>query len=240
MTVLLFFLLAAGISVSAAAPAETLPDWFIPLREAAYEHQLTADEILPLYRQVYGTARESLSGAPMYVMLSRTEYMMGRAFQFEERNREAAVHFEAGMDFAQRALDIQASSEGWQMLGENLSQLIAVRASNTFAMANGLRVGRYAQNALDLNSRNAAAQIMIAARWVYAPAPFNNLRRGLEMMKAIPYNSDMEKDDMFNVYVAIGFAYLQQRRPALARPWLLKALEVYPTNRFARILLDRT
>ena len=109
-----------------------------------------------------------------------------------------------------------------------------------FAMANGLDVERFARNALNLDPRNAAAQIMIAARWIYAPAPFNNFRRGIDMMSVIPQQSNMDKDDRFNVYVAIGYAHIQQRKLNDARIWLERALEVYPTNRFARNLLNQT
>ena len=218
---------------------DTLPDWFIPLREAVYEQNMTADEILPLYRSTVAMNNASLAGADLFVMLSRCEYMMGRVYSFEERNNEAAARFDQGMAYAERALEIRPSSEAWQMLAENLSQGIAVRSA-TYAMANGLRVERYSRNALSLNSRNAAAQYMIASRWVYAPSPLNNLRRGIEMMTAILTESDMEKDDLFNVYSAIGYAHIQQRRFADARSWLLRALEIYPTNKFVQSLLART
>ena len=81
---------------------------------------------------------------------------------------------------------------------------------------------------------------MIAARWVYAPSPFNNYRKGIEMMSAIPSESNMEKDDMFNVYSAIGYAYVQQKKYAQAKPWLLKSLEIYPTNKYVQTLLAKS
>ena len=234
----LVILLAAPVFASPVF-TDTLPEWFIPLREAVYEQNLNAEEIRPLYRSTVSRANDSLSGADLYIMLSRCEYMMGRAYQYEERNNEAAARYDEGMANAERALEIRSSSEAWQMLAENLSQSIAVR-SRAYAMANGLRVERYSGNALDLNGRNAAAQYMIAARWVFAPSPLNNLRRGIEMMTAILTDADMQKDDLFNVYSAIGYAHIQQRRFTEARPWLLKALEIYPTNKYVQSLLTRT
>jgi len=106
-------------------------------------------------------------------------------------------------------------------------------------LANGLSVEKYAKNALTFNSRNAAAQYIIAARWVYAPSPFNNFNRGIEMMKAIITNGDMEKDDRFNVFVSIGYTYVQQKKYADARQWLQRALNVYPSNKFAAELLEK-
>jgi tetratricopeptide (TPR) repeat protein len=106
-------------------------------------------------------------------------------------------------------------------------------------MANGLNVEKYAKNALALNSRNAAAQYIAAARWVFAPAPLHNHKKGIQMMEAILTESDPEKDDYFNVYSAIAYAHIQQKKYAEARPWLVKSLEIYPTNKFAAELLEK-
>jgi tetratricopeptide (TPR) repeat protein len=217
---------------------ESLPDWFVPLREAVYEQRLKADEIAPLFQETKNTAQARFSGAALYIMLSRCEYMMGRSLQYEERKEEAAARFAEGMSWAEKALETGESDAAWQMLAENLSQSCAVRPAS-YAMANGLKVEKYAKNALALNSRNAAAQYMIAARWVFAPAPFHNYRRGIEMMTAVLTEGDMEKDDLFNVYAAIGYAYIQQKKYDEARPWLLKSLEVYPGNKYAQSLLQK-
>jgi tetratricopeptide (TPR) repeat protein len=231
--------LALAMVLSAAGlRGESLPDWFTPLREAVYEQRLKADEITPLWDEAKDKARSGLSGTALYLMLSRCEYMMGRAYQYEERKQEAAARYAEGMNWAEKALEAGASDTAWQMLAENLSQSCAVRPAS-YAMANGLKVEKYAKNALALNGRNAAAQHMIAARWVFAPAPFHNYRRGIEMMNAILTEGDMEKDDRFNVYLAIGYAYTQQKKYDQARPWLLQSLEVYPSNRFARDLLQQ-
>ena len=140
---------------------DTLPDWFIPLREAVYEQILSADEIWPLYQSTAAAANASLSGEDLYVMLSRCEYMMGRAYQYEERDDEAAARFDQGMAYAEMALEIGPFGEAWQMLAENISYSCMVR-SWAYVMANGLKVERYSKKALALNSRNAAAQYMIA------------------------------------------------------------------------------
>ena len=220
------------------AYGDSVPDWFIPLRDAIYEQRLSANEIVPLYRSVSDTARRSLSGSAQYVMLSRCEYMMGRAYQYEERKDEAASRYSDGISWAEKALQERASAEAYQMLAENISQSCAVR-SVSYAMANGLKVERYSKNALDIDRRNGAARIMIAARWVYAPSPFHNYNRGIEMMKVIPDECNMDRDDLFNVYIAIGYAYMQQRNNPQARIWISRSLEVYATNKYAQSLLAR-
>ena len=213
------------------------PAWFIPLREAIYEQNLKAAEIVPLYNTVKAQTEKSLSGAARFIALSRCEYMMGRAYNYEEKKELAAQHFEAGMNWAEKALEHGENDEAWQMLAENLSQYCTVRPPS-YAMAHGLKVEKYSKNALAINKRNAAAQYMIAARWVYAPPPFHNFKKGIEMMEAIPVEADMQKDDKFNVYMSIGYAYIQQKKHAEARPWLQKSLEVYPTNKYIKKLLS--
>ena len=232
-----FLLLFIAVFLPTSLRAESLPEWLIPLREAVYEQQLNSDEIEPLYLAVKTTAAIHLSGAALDLALSRCEYLMGRVLQFENRFDEAADCYAEGIRLAEKALETAPSAEAWVLMAENLSQSCVVR-STAFVMANGLNVEKYAKNALTYNSRNAAAQHIIAARWVYAPAPLNNFRRGIEMMEAIITGGDMEKDDRFNVCIAIGYAYVQQRRYADARPWITKALEIYPTNKFAAELLN--
>ena len=235
MRTLPLFLLLVTVNIYSLEP----PDWFIPLREAIYEQKLTADEIVPLYKKINAQAESSLTGARQYVAFSRCEYMMGRAYQYEAKNDLAAAHYESGMKWAEKALAIVENEEAWQMLAENISQSCVVR-STAYAMSNGLKIEKYSKNALALNKRNAAAQYMIASRWVYAPAPFHNHKKGIEMMEAIITGADMQKDDKFNVYSSIGYAYIQMKKYAEARPWLLKALEVYPTNKFVQKLLGES
>jgi tetratricopeptide (TPR) repeat protein len=206
--VLLVLLLVPLWMTSAdAIDGDPMPDWFILLRDAVYEQNLSADDIVPLYRRAMERARIEFSGAGQYLMLSRCEYMLGRAYQYEERKNEAAGRYEAGIDWAEQALEVRASSEGWRMLAENISQSCAVRTVG-WAMANGLKVEKYAKNALNLDAQNAAAQYMLAARWVYAPSPFGNYKRGIQMMEEIIGTNTMvmEKDDIFNVYSALGYA----------------------------------
>jgi len=218
--------------------AENLQDWLIPLREAVYEQKLNAEEIKPIYNEAKNAANANCSGAALSLALSRCEYFMGRALQYEKKNNEAFAHYQEGMNLAKKTVESASSAEAWVMWAENLSQSCAVGTVG-YAMSNGLNVEKYAKNALALNSRNAAAQYLVAARWVFAPAPFNNIKRGIEMMMAILDKGDMEKDDRFNVNSAIGYAYVQQKKYAEARPWLLKALEIYPSNKFTAELLEK-
>jgi tetratricopeptide (TPR) repeat protein len=228
-----------SLLLSLSAPALfSFPDYYITLRDAIYAQELNADQITPLYREAMAKARETLTGSELYTMLSRCEYMLGRAYQYEERKTEAAARYEQGILWAQKAQEEGAGAEGWQMLAENISQSCAVRPVS-YALANGLKVESYSKKALAEDPQNTAARFMIAARWVYAPSPFHNYKRGISMMEEIlAGDGNSGKDDLFNIYSAIGYAYLQQKKTGDARPWFLKALEIYPTNKYVLSLLN--
>jgi tetratricopeptide (TPR) repeat protein len=237
---LLLPLLGAFPDTPADFPFDNFPGYFLALRDALYAQEISADELRSsLYREAVSQAQQNLSGAELYIMRSRCEYMLGHAYEDEDQKREAISCFSAGIDWAEKALEIKESDEGWQMLAENISRSCKVRPTS-YAIANGLKIEKYAKNALAKNSRNAAAQIMIASRWIYAPAPFGNVKKGIQMMMEIPSASNPQKDDLFNIYFALGYAYIQQKNKPEARSWLLKAMEIYPTNKYARDLLKST
>ena len=232
MSKVIVFLFIVMLSTAPLLPGEELPDWFTPLRDAIYSQNQSSMEIAVLYSIARERANEELYGVKLAVMLSRCEYMMGRSYVDEENKKEAAACFEKGLRYAQESLDLRATPEGWQMMADNISYLCSVK-SMAFIMANGLKVDRYSKNALKLDSGNTTAQFLVAARWVYAPTPLHNYRRGLAMMEAIArdYDHRLQKDDRFNVYLAIGDAHNQQKRKEEAKIWYLKAKEIYPENK---------
>ena len=234
MRIFTFLLL---FNVCALIWAESTPEWLIPLREAVYEQKLNSEEVRPIYQRARRAAHDNLSGAPLNVALSRCEYLMGRVLDYEKQNDRALTYYEEGKKFAEKAIEIRPSAEAWVMVAENLSHIIPLR-NWTYTLANGLDVEKFSKNALALNKRNAAAQIMIAARWVYAPAMFRDLPKGIDMMQKVLTEGDLDKDDYFNVYVGIGYGNIQQKNNSQARSWLLKALEIYPTNKYAAELLS--
>jgi tetratricopeptide (TPR) repeat protein len=218
--------------------AESLPEWIVPLREALYEQKLNAEQIKPIYLAAVNASKTNSKGAEQDLALSRCEYFMGRALQYDKKEDEARPHYREGMKLAEKSLNTAPSAAAWVARSENLSQDCSI-GPWSYTAANGLDVEKFAKNALALNGRNAAAQYLVAARWVFAPSPFNNLKKGIDMMTDILKNGDMDKDDQFNVNLAIGYAYIQQKKFADARPWILKALEIYPSNKYAAELLAK-
>ncbi|MDR0583412.1 MAG: tetratricopeptide repeat protein [Treponema sp.] len=234
------YVLALALLIPAAGLyGENLPDWFIPLREAVYEQNLRADDILHLFRRAEEAARETLSGAALHVALSRCEYMMGRACQEDGRKEEAIARYEKGIEWAEKALAIQPTAGAYEMLAGNIGQACLLKPT-AWTMANGLKVEQNAKKALELDPRNATASYFIASRWVFGPGLLGNPQKGIRDMQTILNGqSDLQKNNFFDIYSAIGYAYIRLKKYQDALPWVQKSLEIYPTNKFAGGLLSQ-
>ncbi|GHV55163.1 hypothetical protein AGMMS49579_17310 [Spirochaetia bacterium] len=232
MLIVCLFLVAAG-----SLFAETLPDWFIPLRETVYEQEQKSDEVSKLSGQIEAKARLMLSGFSLDAILARCEYYKGRSYQYDGMNKLAISHYENGMAYAEKSIKAQPSSEGYEILAANISQLCTLK-SKLWVMLHGLDVEKYAKLALSYNAENANAQYMISARWIYAPSPFSDVGRGIVEMKDLlngPYI--LTREDIFNANISVGYSLLRQKKPGEAESWIKKALEIYPTNKYAQDLL---
>jgi tetratricopeptide (TPR) repeat protein len=169
-------------------------------------------------------------------MLSRCEYMMGRAFQEDERKNEAIACYERGIALAQDSLAVTPLSGAYEMLAGCYGQACMLKPM-AWVMANGLKVEGNAKKALALDPRNAAASYLIASRWVFGPGVFGDPKRGIKDMNAIlDGNAALQKDELFNCYSAIAYAYERLKQYNDARLWVTKALELYPSNKFVRNL----
>jgi tetratricopeptide (TPR) repeat protein len=234
LQILPFIFLAAGFALY----GEAVPQWFVPLREAVYNQAVPAGQIEPLYREAVKKAEADLSGADLQALLSRCEYMLGKAYQLEERNDEAIACFEKGIALAEQSIAIKPTAAAYELIAAHYGQACLIK-SQGWVMANGLKVEQNAKKALALDPRNAASLYMVASRWVFGPGVFGNPKKGITELEAIlEGGANLQKDDLFNVYSAMGYAYIRLKKNQDARPWIQKSLTLYPTNKFALDLLD--
>ncbi|MDR3325647.1 MAG: hypothetical protein LBS82_06675 [Spirochaetaceae bacterium] len=227
---------AADWAADVALYTDELPEWLVPLREAVYEQRLAAGEVVPIYRAAFERA-DGLPGAGRLDMRSRCDYLMGRAYQYFKIKDKAIEHYERAVADAVTSLEAQGSAIGWTNRAESLSQLCALK-STWWVMMNGTDVEKFAREALRFNPKNAKAQYLIASRWVYAPRPFNDIDKGVKMMRDIlDGGNELEKDDLFNVYTALAYGHVKDNKKAEALHWIDKALSVYPSNQFVGVEL---
>jgi tetratricopeptide (TPR) repeat protein len=220
-----------------ASYVDELPEWLAGLREAVYEQRLSADEVFPIYKAAFEKADGLPDGDGRLDMRSRCDYLMGRAYQYYKIKDKAIEHYERAVADAIKSLEAHKTSIGWTNRAESVSQLCALK-STWWVMMNGTDVEEFALEALRFNPKNAKALYLIASRWVYAPRPFNDIDKGVKMMRDIlDGDNDMEKDDLFNVYTALAYGYAKDKKKTEALYWIDKALSVYPSNQFVGVEL---
>jgi tetratricopeptide (TPR) repeat protein len=217
---------------------DVLWDEYIVLRDSMYNNTYSADELVPLYDTAVASAKENFSEDTLLVALSRCEYIMGRAYSYEENKDAAGARYDAGDKYAEQALDIRESATAHLMRGENISQNCSVK-SVSYALSHGTKISGLAKKVLKLDKKYGAAMYLQTAQHIYAPSPFHNHKKGIREMQEILNDSSvrLEKDDIFNLTSAIGYGYLQRDEKDEAKKWFLKALEVYPGNKYVQSLL---
>jgi tetratricopeptide (TPR) repeat protein len=217
--------------------------WLIPLQNAVYRQDADTDFVFSLYREVRAAAENRLNRVARLVTLSRCEYFLGLHYWFRGREVAAALRFSEGASLASQAINIIPTSGAWCALAENTALLGLVQDTGKDSWA---RAEYYARCALSLDGNNVRARYLLVARFVFAPAFQNDPRRGTELMEELLLSSgdqftfppDSSVPLAFDIYLAIGCGYFQQKRYLLAGGWWEKARRLYPENQSVQNLLD--
>jgi len=210
-----------------------IPSWLEGFRDAVYGQDISIAASEAMFREAEHQAREGLTGAGLYTMLSRCEYFLGRVYQDHGRNSEAASHFETGITWAERSLAEAPSAGAHEILASHIGQLCMIK-STLWVMTNGLKVEENARKAQALDSQNAGAMYLLASRWAFGPGMFGNPKRGITELQAILNGQgELQKDEYFNVYSALGYAHMRLNQNQEALTWVERSLTLYPTNKFA-------
>jgi len=219
------------------AYTQVFPNSFIIFRDTVYLQNRSLLDTMRLYAAAKLDIENSFAGADMYLAFSRCDYLMGLSFRVEGRNSEAAAYFEQGIAWAEESLELRLTSEGYRLLGVNISFLCEVRRS--YGIRNFGKIEENANRALELDPNNLAARYLIAAQYVAAPWPLGNVRRGLALLEEITRQNYlfMDKEDLFNLYLMLEAACLKQRKTQEAQIWHERGAAIYPTNNFISLLV---
>jgi tetratricopeptide (TPR) repeat protein len=225
-------------ALSYAQNSQPLPHSFQVFRDAVYMQNASAVQIVRLYTAAREEIERTLDGANLYIALSRCAYLAGVTFQTEGRKNEAAAYYEQGIAWAEDSISLRPTSEGYQYLAANIALSCWVKP-RSYALANIGKVEDNVEKALALNPQNLAAQYIIAAKYIQAPWPVGNMKRGTSLLREI-INRDidsLEKEDAVNIYLAMAVVCKYEKKTDEEEIWQGRALALYPTNRFRETLL---
>mgnify|MGYP000270051855 CR=1 FL=1 len=92
---------------------------------------------------------------------------------------------------------------------------------------------------VELDPGEIKAHLLLASRYVYSPGVWGgDPDRGIAMLEEVKAMGGRDKEDDHNIAIAIGFAHTMAERWEEAIPFFEQALEVYPTNIYARAMLQ--
>ena len=232
LTFLRFFLYLP-MALSAHVPIDT----YYVFRDAVYMQNEDLSDTILLYTTAKQEIEQIFVGVEKYLALSRCEALMGVTFKAAGRDNEAATYFEQGIIWAENSLAINPTSEGYLLLGTNISFLCEVRP--LYGLRNIGKIEENATKALELDPNNLMAQHLLASRYIFAPWPFSNVRRGVAILDEITSQNyqDLDKDDLFSLYILLEAACLKQRNNHEAQIWRDRAAAIYPGNNFISLLM---
>lgn len=233
-------LIASSLSVFADTDYKNvLWDDYITLRDAMYNSDTSADGLLPLQQKAKESANSLFTDDKLYIALSRCEYIMGRAYSYEENKEMAETYYDKGEALAKKALDIKETAPALLMWAENISQNCSVKGVS-YAISMGTKVQGLAKDVIKMDPKNGAALYMDSCQHVYAPSPFHNFKKGIKELTALyeDKSNNYQKDDLFNITSGIGYGYMKKKDYEDARYWFNKSLEYYPGNKFVKGLLN--
>jgi len=234
MSLVLCFFLVCPMTTHAHVFNET----FIAFRDTVYLQNQDIQGTNNLYTAAKQDIEKSLTGVDKYLALSRCEYLMGISFKAAGRDSEAAGFFEQGIRWAEESLAIQPTSDGYLLLGTNISFLCEVRRS--YGLRNFGKIEENARKALELDPNSLMAQHLIASRYIVAPWPFADVRRGAAILEEIIRQDylSLEKEDLFGLYLLLEAACIKQRKNQEAQTWRERAAAIYPGNNFISLLMN--
>jgi hypothetical protein len=238
---LCLFVTFLQVTLLYAQDTQTLPNSFYVFCDTVYMQNSSALQIVRLYGAAKTEIEQTLAGVDFYIALSRCAYLAGITFQAEDRKNEAAAYYDQGIAWAEDSLSIMPTSEGYQYLAANIALSCWVKPLS-YALANVGKIEENAQRALALNPQNLAAQYIIAAKYIQAPWPVGNMKRGATLLREIVSRNTecLEREDLCNIYLAMAVVSQKEKKNDEERIWQGRALALYPTNRFRETLLRQT
>ena len=228
----LMFTIFAGISFA------QLPEEYYQFRDYMYNFSKTPEEMEIIGEELLQKADKELSGYEKYLAKARYEFILGRTWFYQNEKDKAGSHYDKGMEYAELAIKEKSDAQSQLIYAENISANCAVKPVS-YVLAWGVKINGLAKKVTDYDSKNGAAYYMLNAQDVYAPAPFNNHKRGIKKMSELLNNQNvtLDKDDEFNVTSSIGYAYMQLKNYTEAIKWLEDSLKIYPDNQYVQSLV---
>ena len=234
------------------------------LRDAMYLQQVDDDALYRMYRITLADLGDlDLDERELLFRKSQSAYYMARGYQAMDSIREVLdqdddmrrgkfkrmqksydnldeiiVLFEESLALSEAYLAGGRDARGVRLYAESLGQLSTLKSLG-FLMSNGTKIQPLAEEAVELDSGEVKAHLLIASRYVYSPGIWGGKPdRGIAMLEDIAGMGGLDREDRHNINVGIGFAHTMAKRWDEAIPFFRKAWDIYPGNVYTAAMIE--
>ena len=205
---------------------------FEALYYACYDNlDKTESDYIPLFQAAEAEANNIADNFEKTVRLAWTGYIEACVYSsLEDLDKMEQVCDEAEV-VAKKAMDMQETEDSI-LVYVNCIGLNCLVKPLSYLMANGVNVNPLAKKVIKLNPKNGRAVFLRDSQDIYAPAPFNNMKKGFQEMKAILEDDTLEMSDQvrFDTYCAAAFALIKLKKTDEAKTYLQAAGRIFPNN----------
>lgn len=167
----------------------------------------------------------------MFYMKSILNLYKGEAYYFLDDKKSSIQFLEVSILNAEKAIKLEERSDYYRVLSESGSYLMLQKGIR-YIIKNSKEVQSYSEKALELDSTNIKAEMIIANGLINAPKIFGgDLNKGVEILERLTNVSTITKEEKFNAFLALA-------RVTKSESYALKALAIYPNNKRAKDLLN--
>lgn len=199
-------------------------------KELVYSQRATETEFEALLRRAEEEFRGRGTPARRAYNLGRVSLLRGTYYNSVEEKRPAVNALEEAVGYAEEAVELEEFSEGYRLLADAHSQMMFARGLLYMARHGGTARDA-AFKSLELDPENPLAHISVAGYYLNAPpVAGGDPERGIELLEAGINLSEVDRSDLFLMYLWLSDAYEERDDLQLARRYRLLAAEIYPDS----------
>lgn len=226
------------VHVAAAFQLEPPSPLHCEFRDSIYNQNRDSVKIYSLFNNTLNSYSAIVPQLHKFYWTARVHFLLGWYYYHTTgEKKNAKKQWKIMLKYTEEAIKIEEFSEGYRLRAEAISHLCMV-TSVSWVLINGLRVKRNCEKALELNPNNAKAMFLLGASKTYPPFWFGgNPRKGIKILHKALKLEYRELNDTYNIYTAMGVAFLKEKKYRKALRWLEKSVEIYPKNEFSQSMI---
>ncbi|MGL4982438.1 MAG: hypothetical protein ACRC4W_06270 [Treponemataceae bacterium] len=206
-------------------------NFFIDFEDAVYNQTHSTEEILQFYDKAMSKSSDFEKEEEQLSYLSACQELLGRHYLVINDEKTANEVFEKGISYANESLKVNPTALAYSIYAQNITQNMRTK-SVSYIISNGKKMEKMIKEALELSPEAILPQYLTISRYVFAPAAFNNPKKGLEMITTIlsDETANLSQAMKFNICEAGAKANLLLKNKTEAERYLLQAKAIFPNN----------